>query len=303
MWVIKPCTHFNTSAYYVIQRHINGGESLNLRLNNVNLAWTLWLFICMNSYIARCLFTCTWCNFNYLNTLLWDTMIICKMRLRVSESTDLWSLCENSINLLMPFVPQYATQSRAFLKRRGKKRQWVLSFAARFTQREWWSRSGRNVWRWLISCHWLKTQPVNVLSPNHQGWSPSFLRNALNVVNLPHTDADKKKKYPKWVKSLFLPSYILSNSCPEQHYNEVLTNIKSPWCQRQCDWHNKIKTPPQTAIQEAMRPASKGLVLMSTRQGPCREETGVLAGWVGQRRQRHIPSYAQHSRMLSMCRH
>lgn len=41
------------------------------------------------------------------------------------------------------------------------------------------------------------------------------------------------------------------------------------------------KTPPQTVIQEAMRPASKGFTLMSTRRGPGSEETGVRADWEG----------------------
>lgn len=37
------------------------------------------------------------------------------------------------------------------------------------------------------------------------------------------------------------------------------------------------KTPHQTVIQEAMRPASKGFTPMTTRQGPQSEETGVRA--------------------------
>lgn len=43
----------------------------------------------------------------------------------------------------------------------------------------------------------------------------------------------------------------------------------------------RVKTPPQTVIQEAMRPASKSFTLMSTRRVPPSEETGVRADWEG----------------------
>lgn len=91
---------------------------------------------------------------------------------------------------------------------------------------------------WRMQEPWVQTRhrgqacmvpfiPILLLSPN-------------TVTLISSTDTIWLKFLSSGAKIYLITPYIESKSWPEQYYNEEVTNIKRPRCQRQCDWHNKV---------------------------------------------------------------